>query len=137
MPDLFGGSVKAFNGAITIGPKGITIAGQQAFDLPDFTLGTLQIKRNMATVIFSDDNKFQVAIISRQMVVNISGGGGGMANDVKILLDANGIRSGQIGYFEVSGFAGNRNSVLQDDHCRQQAHGRPRCSTSAQSLGWK
>lgn len=106
LPDLFGGRSQSFSGEIRISSKGLSIAGQQRFDLPDFNWGVSQFTKNKAEVKFSTDDAYLLEVTSEVMKIKVSGSNTVNAENVKLELNDRGIRSGNIGFFEVNGFAG-------------------------------
>lgn len=107
MPANLGGKKKPINTDFTLvlGPKGLTINGNQSWDLPNIDWGGFQVGKGKAklTSIRSDGN-FDLEVTG-VITVAVTGTSGATAN-IRLRLDYTGIRYGAIDAFTLRGVAG-------------------------------
>jgi V8-like Glu-specific endopeptidase len=105
MPVDFGSSNQQFSGQIQIGPKGLSIAGQSDFTMPDLKWGETTMYNLKGRVRFSTDGAY-VIDLTGELRVGVKKSPNAVAKGLQISIDQRGIRSGKVGYFEVKEFAG-------------------------------
>lgn len=104
LPPLFGGGFQPYVIKITVGVDGISITGQQTFDMPNLKWGNFSITQNKGAVSFSSDGNYQIDLSG--LVQIVVPGTGNATSSITLKLDKAGIRTGSISSFTLSGFAG-------------------------------
>lgn len=112
----FGGKKYDFNEEVRIGPKGLVVAGNKEFTLPDLNWGGFKLTENKGSVSGSSDGKF---LFTLSGLMHIEVGGAGSQARLSVVLDERGIRRSQIADFTLSGIAGLdmevKNGKMQQD----------------------
>ncbi len=106
LPANLGGKAQKFNGAVQIGPKGISIAGTARFTFPDVNWGNVTMTKLKGQVRITTDFNYIVDLTGDMSVAVPGSSTTSTATGLQISFDQKGVRSGKAGYFEIKGIAG-------------------------------
>ena len=107
LPQELGGGKKDFDAGfeLVLGPKGLTINGNQSWDLPEIDWGAFQVGNAKATLSsLRSDGNFELEVTG-VMSITITGSVQATAN-TRLRIDHTGIRYGAVDAFTVTGVAG-------------------------------